>query len=234
MKNYTLTLAALLFSSLYSLGEIVNFDLAGLTNPTGAATNSGNTRQFSYTTSGGELTITYTLDILMGQAAGTELVDINLGNAYQFGDLFRRPGSSGELPATGGNMVAGESLTITLDSIVANEGWTLNSLTKSNTVGIAGDSRNGSEQATFSINGGTEFTLGGIASSGTSTLTESRFTAFDSVGDTFYFETTAGNAGKLNLRNLTFTADVSAVPEPASFALITGILGLTLAIRRRR
>jgi hypothetical protein len=236
MKSTLIFCLAFTLTSFCSLGAIVNFDLAGLTNPTGPATNNGNTRQFSMTTGGGELTITYTLNINMGLEAGTETVDIDLANAYQFGNLFRRPGSGGlpELPATGGNMVAGESLSITLDSIAANSGWTLNSLTKSNTVGIAGDGRNGSEQATFSVNGGTAFTLGGIAASDISTLTDNRFTAFDSAGDSLLFQTTAGNTGKLNLRNLAFTADVTAIPEPSTISLLGLSLGALYLLRRRR
>jgi hypothetical protein len=203
-------------------------NLNGLQNPTGAATNGGDTRQYEWTTSGGEVTFTYTLDINMDP-----LIDLN--NDFQFDTLFRRAGSGAQLPATGGNMVAGENLTITLDSIVANSGWTLNSVTKTNTLVVGGDGRNGSENVTFSVNGGTTFDLNGLGTSGTTTLTDARFTAFDAAGDTLSLTTTAGNAGKLNFRNIAFSLDVTAtpIPEPSSTALV-GLGGLALILRRRR
>ena len=130
-------------------------------------------------------------------------------------------------------MVAGESLTITLDSIVANSGWTLNSTTKTNTVGVAGDSRNGSEIVTFSVNGGTTFDKNGLGTSGVTTLTDAQFAAFDAAGDTLFYEAKAGNIGKVNLRNIAFEFNVDAVPEPSSTALL-GLGGIALILRRRR
>ena len=225
MKLTPLITCLCIATSLSTNAATVVFDLGGLTSPTGAAV--GDTRQFASTTTGGELTITYTVEIFNMESP------VSIANDFQFDNLFRRPGSGGQLPATGGNMIAGEGLRITLDSIITNSGWTLNSLTKSNTVAVGGDSRNGSEQATFTVNGGTSFDLGVSPASGNITLTDSRFTAFDAVGDSLLFETTAGNTGKLNLKALAFTADVTAVPEPSSTALL-GLGGFALILRRRR
>jgi hypothetical protein len=227
MKFTPIILCFCIAASLSTNAATVSFDLGGLTTPTGAATNGGDTRQFAYTTGGGELTITYTLDISMDGV-------ISLANAYPFDNLFRRPGSGGQLPSSGGNMVANENLTITLDSIVANAGWTLDSFAKTNSVTIGGDSRNGSEVATFSVNGGTAFDINGLGTSGNNAHTDIRFTAFDSATDSLSFTTKAGNSGKLNLSGLAFTADVSAIPEPSSFALLAGTLGLFIMLRRRQ
>lgn len=228
--KYTLPILCILTPVTLQAATVVG-NLGGLLNGTGAATNGGDTRQFAWTTSGGEVTVTYTLDIVM---AGS----ISLDNAYQSDSLFRRPGSGAELPSSGGNMVAGESLTITLDSIVANSGWTLNSFTKSNTVVVSGDGRDGDEIATFSVfdfvtTTTTPFTIAVPTASGQNTLTNTGFTAFDAAGDTLFFENTAGNTGKFNLQQIGFSFDVDAIPEPTSSALLLGGLGL-LAMRRRR
>lgn len=206
-----------LLSPLTAQADTVVGELAGLTNPTGVATKGGDTRQYAWTSGGGEVTITYTLNINMGGTA-------DLTAAFEYGTLFRRPGTSNT------NMQAGDKLTITLDSIVANSGWILNSVTKTNTVGVAGDNRNGSELVTVSVNGGTAFDASGLGTTGVATVTDKRLEAFDAAGDTLFFEVNAGNAGKVNLKNVAFSFDVTAVPEPASAALL-GLGKFTLILR---
>jgi hypothetical protein len=193
---------------------IVTGNLGGLTNPTGAATNSNKDRQYSWTTSGGQVTVIYTVSTTTG----------NLSNAYGNDNIFRY--------APGANLPSGQSITINLDSISANTGWTLNSTTVSNTVSVTSEA---GKTARFSVNGGAtfDFVAGGTGNS-TRSFSNSQFTQFDAAGDTLSFQNVdQTNNGGMNLRNIAFTFDVTAVPEP-SMAGIFATLALLSCSRRRR
>lgn len=94
-------------------------NLGGLLTPTGPATNTNKDRQYTWTTSGGQVTLTYTLSTSNG----------NLSNAFSADALFRY--------APGTNVNSGQSITITIDSIVANPGWTLNSVSMADKATVA-------------------------------------------------------------------------------------------------
>jgi Putative Ig domain/PEP-CTERM motif len=189
-------------------------NLGGLLTPTGAATNGNTQRQYSWTTSGGEVTVVYTVT--------TSAALMN--NSYTDGSIFRNANNS--------NIGSGNSITLTLNSISANSGWTLNSTTMADNVTVA---INAGDTSRFSVNGGATFDYLGTGSGVTQqVVTDSRFSAFDAVGDTLTFinfnQTTNGGQ---NLRNLQFTFDVVAIPEPSSLALF-GVAGAGFCFWRRR
>ncbi len=197
-------------------------NLGGLLTPTGAATNGNKDRQYSHTftgtsdASGAIITFTYTLSTSDG----------DLSQAFSEsngGGLFRYA------PAT--NVNQNQSFTITIDLISINSGWTLNSVAKTDTVRVASE---GGKTTRFSVNGGATFDFTPTGSDvAQRDFTDSRFTAFNSAGDTLSFLNVDQTAnGGQNLRNLGFSFDVSVIPEPST-ALLGG-LGLLCLLRRRR
>lgn len=185
----------------------------GLSNPTGAATNGNLTRQYSSSfvgagdALGATIDLTFTLQFSVGSGA-------NLSTAFgDGGSIFRKPATT--------NVGIGESFTITLDSIAINSGWTLDSVAKTDTVSVVSEA---TKTTRFSVNGGTSFdftpTGSGVAQRN---FVDSRFTAFNSVGNTLSFLNVDQTAnGGQNLRNVGFSFEVSAIPEPST-ALLGGL-----------
>lgn len=212
---------AVLFASPCTLqAATIIGNLAGLQNPTGAATNGNLDRQYAWTilgsgaAAGAQVTVTYTLSTSAG----------NLSEAFNFNGIFRYPGGLNPDP----NLPIGESLTITIDNIEINSGWTLNSVSMTDTVQIRIE---GGTTARFSVNGLTPFDyLGTGTGVNTEGFTNSQFQDFNSVGDSISFlnvdQTTNGG---MNLRDLQMTFDV--VPEPSA-ALLSGLGFLLLLLRR--
>jgi hypothetical protein len=221
LKVITLALAAGFVAGPADAATIVG-NLGGLLTPTGAATNGNKDRQYSHTftgtgdASGAIITFTYTL--------GTSNGDLSQAFSESNGEgLFRY--------APGTNVNQNQSFTITIDLISINSGWTLNSVAKTDTVRVASEA---TKTTRFSVNGGSSFDFtpsgSGVAQRD---FTDSRFTAFNSLGDTLSFLNVDQTAnGGQNLRNLGFSFDVSVIPEPS--AALLGGLGMLALLRRRR
>ncbi len=203
MKTHTkskIIILGLLFASPGMLQAVpVAGFLGGLLSPTGAATNDNNDRQYAWTTAGTDdaagavVTVTYTLSTSGG----------NLSNAFGFDNLFRY--------APGVNVPSGQDFTITIDQITINAGWTLNSVSMSDTVTVA---INGGNTASFSVNGGATFDYVGTGTGvSQQVVTNSQFEGFNGAGDSIYFLNVSQTAnGGMNLRNLNMTFDVTAAP----------------------
>jgi hypothetical protein len=118
-------------------------------------------------------------------------------------------------------------------------GWTLNSVTTTASVGVGGDSRDGNEIVNFDVSDNdaptTPFsvTTGIIDPGGVEPVPNDFFALFNEANEILFFEADATNVGNVNLSDIEFSFDVTAVPEPSSSALL-GLGCLALILRRRR
>ncbi len=223
MHSKIITLGILLASPVMLQSATIVGNLGGLTNPTGSATNGDNTRQFSWVVNGtdaaagAQVTVNYTLDVSEATP--------DLASAFPQDAIFRY--------SNGKNVPSTASLTITIDSISINSGWTLDAVSMTDTVTVA--SLEGGKTARFSVNGGATFDYLGTGSAGTvsgQSVTNSEFQNFNSVGDSIFFQNVNQTTnGGMNLKNLSMTFEV--IPEPSS-ALLLGLgLGWLTLFRRR-
>ncbi len=212
--KYSVVVLSLFFAITDSHAATIIQNLGGLQTPTGGATNGNTQRQYTWTTSGGEVTVVYTVTTSAAL----------LNNSYTADFIFRNADST--------NIGSGSSLSLTLNSISANSGWTLNSTAMANNVTVA---INGGNTSRFSVNGGAAFDyLGTGTGVSQQVVTDSRFSAFDAVGDTLTFINFNQTAnGGQNLRDLQFTFDVVAIPEPSSLALFGAACAGFCLLRRR-
>lgn len=212
--KFSVVVLGLFFAITDSKAATIIQNLGGLLTPTGSATSGNTQRQYTWTTTGGEVTVVYTIT--------TSAALMN--NSFSGDSVFRNANNT--------NIGSGASITLTLNSINANSGWTLNSTTMADNVTVA---INGGNTSRFSVNGGATFDYLGTGSGVTQqVVTDSRFTAFNAVGDslTFINVNQTVNGGQ-NLRNLQFTFDVVAIPEPSSLALFS-LAGVSFCLLRRR
>lgn len=211
-----------IFVGLFQSGgstPLANLQSSGLSTTTGSANATGGTQlwqgfnsRISYDGGGSGI-------LTRAQQSGAGTTSANQELVFQ--------GGGGGYANPAGTLVATDSTTAATAALTNGNTYTLVfEITRTNatTLSITNNLFDGAGTA------GTNLATLATSVTGTNLLTDT----FDGLGFGYRFSNTAA-ASSLNITDVLISSNVSAIPEPATYAAILGIAGLAVvAIRRRR